>query len=119
METEGSSPYTQEPATCPYPEPDQSIYQSTCFNKSEDLSLYCKTFLSLEDQTSRRQSVTRWVELRQVQDGSQAGSNNAVVLCSEIILISLGDQQGHSALGITFLYILYFRTRIWTAKKYK
>jgi hypothetical protein len=24
METEGSSPYTQEPATCPYPEPDWS-----------------------------------------------------------------------------------------------
>jgi hypothetical protein len=24
MEPEGSSPYTQEPATCPYPEPDQS-----------------------------------------------------------------------------------------------
>jgi hypothetical protein len=23
MEPEGSSPYTQEPATCPYPEPDQ------------------------------------------------------------------------------------------------
>jgi hypothetical protein len=23
MELEGSSPYTQEPATCPYPEPDQ------------------------------------------------------------------------------------------------
>jgi hypothetical protein len=25
MEPEGSSPYTQEPATCPYPQPDQSI----------------------------------------------------------------------------------------------
>jgi hypothetical protein len=24
METECSSPYTQEPDTCPYPEPDQS-----------------------------------------------------------------------------------------------
>ena len=24
MEPEGSSPYTQKPATCPYPEPDQS-----------------------------------------------------------------------------------------------
>jgi hypothetical protein len=24
MEPEGSSPYTQEPATCPYPKPDQS-----------------------------------------------------------------------------------------------
>jgi hypothetical protein len=24
MEPEGSWPYTQEPATCPYPEPDQS-----------------------------------------------------------------------------------------------
>jgi hypothetical protein len=24
MEPEGSSPYTEEPATCPYPEPDQS-----------------------------------------------------------------------------------------------
>jgi hypothetical protein len=24
MEPEGSSPYTQEPTTCPYPEPDQS-----------------------------------------------------------------------------------------------
>jgi hypothetical protein len=24
MEPEGSSPYTQEPATCPYSEPDQS-----------------------------------------------------------------------------------------------
>jgi hypothetical protein len=24
MEPEGSSPYTQVPATCPYPEPDQS-----------------------------------------------------------------------------------------------
>jgi hypothetical protein len=24
MEPEGSSPYTQEPATYPYPEPDQS-----------------------------------------------------------------------------------------------
>jgi hypothetical protein len=24
MEHEGSSTYTQEPATCPYPEPDQS-----------------------------------------------------------------------------------------------
>jgi hypothetical protein len=24
MEPEGSSPYTQQPATCPYPEPDQS-----------------------------------------------------------------------------------------------
>jgi hypothetical protein len=24
MEPEGSSQYTQEPATCPYPEPDQS-----------------------------------------------------------------------------------------------
>ena len=24
METEGSSPYTQEPDTCPYPDPDQS-----------------------------------------------------------------------------------------------
>jgi hypothetical protein len=24
MEPEGSSPYTQEAATCPYPEPDQS-----------------------------------------------------------------------------------------------
>jgi hypothetical protein len=24
MEPEGSLPYTQEPATCPYPEPDQS-----------------------------------------------------------------------------------------------
>jgi hypothetical protein len=24
MESEGSSPYTQEPATCPYPESDQS-----------------------------------------------------------------------------------------------
>jgi hypothetical protein len=24
MKPEGSSPYTQEPATCPYPEPDQS-----------------------------------------------------------------------------------------------
>jgi hypothetical protein len=24
MEPEGSSPYTQEPASCPYPEPDQS-----------------------------------------------------------------------------------------------
>jgi hypothetical protein len=24
MEPEGSSPYTQEPATSPYPEPDQS-----------------------------------------------------------------------------------------------
>jgi hypothetical protein len=23
MEPQGSSPYTQEPATCPYPEPDQ------------------------------------------------------------------------------------------------
>jgi hypothetical protein len=23
MEPEGSLPYTQEPATCPYPEPDQ------------------------------------------------------------------------------------------------
>jgi hypothetical protein len=23
MEPEGSSPYTQEPATCPYPEPDE------------------------------------------------------------------------------------------------
>jgi hypothetical protein len=23
MEPEGSSPYTQEPTTCPYPEPDQ------------------------------------------------------------------------------------------------
>jgi hypothetical protein len=23
MEPEGSSPYTQEPATCPYPEPHQ------------------------------------------------------------------------------------------------
>jgi hypothetical protein len=23
MEPEGSSPYTQEPVTCPYPEPDQ------------------------------------------------------------------------------------------------
>jgi hypothetical protein len=24
MEFEGSSPYTQQPATCPYPEPDHS-----------------------------------------------------------------------------------------------
>jgi hypothetical protein len=24
MEPKGSSPYTQEPATCPYPQPDQS-----------------------------------------------------------------------------------------------
>jgi hypothetical protein len=24
MEPEGPSPYTQQPATCPYPEPDQS-----------------------------------------------------------------------------------------------
>jgi hypothetical protein len=24
MEPEGTSPYTREPATCPYPEPDQS-----------------------------------------------------------------------------------------------
>jgi hypothetical protein len=24
MEPEGSSSYTQDPATCPYPEPDQS-----------------------------------------------------------------------------------------------
>jgi hypothetical protein len=24
MEPEGSSPYTQQPATCPYPEPDWS-----------------------------------------------------------------------------------------------
>jgi hypothetical protein len=24
MKPEGSSPYTQEPTTCPYPEPDQS-----------------------------------------------------------------------------------------------
>jgi hypothetical protein len=24
MEPEGSSPYTQEPVTCPYPEPDWS-----------------------------------------------------------------------------------------------
>jgi hypothetical protein len=24
MESESSSPYTQEPATCPYPEPDKS-----------------------------------------------------------------------------------------------
>jgi hypothetical protein len=24
MEPEGSSPYTQEPAICPYPEPDRS-----------------------------------------------------------------------------------------------
>ena len=24
MEPEGSLPYSQEPATCPYPEPDQS-----------------------------------------------------------------------------------------------
>jgi hypothetical protein len=24
MEPKGSSPYTQQPATCPYPEPDQS-----------------------------------------------------------------------------------------------
>jgi hypothetical protein len=24
MESEGSSPYSQEPATCPYPEPDWS-----------------------------------------------------------------------------------------------
>jgi hypothetical protein len=24
MESDGSSPYTQEPATCPYSEPDQS-----------------------------------------------------------------------------------------------
>jgi hypothetical protein len=28
MEPEGSSPYTQEPATCPYPEPDQSSLRS-------------------------------------------------------------------------------------------
>jgi hypothetical protein len=28
MEPEGSSPYTQEPAICPYPEPDQSSYLS-------------------------------------------------------------------------------------------
>ena len=27
MEPEGSSPYTQEPATCPYPELDQSSQQ--------------------------------------------------------------------------------------------
>jgi hypothetical protein len=25
MEPEGSSPYSQEPATCPYPEPDEPI----------------------------------------------------------------------------------------------
>jgi hypothetical protein len=24
MEPEGSAPYTQEPATCPYPKPDRS-----------------------------------------------------------------------------------------------
>ena len=24
METEGSSPYSQKPVTCPYPKPDQS-----------------------------------------------------------------------------------------------
>jgi hypothetical protein len=29
MEPEGSSPYTQEPATCPYPEPDQSSLPPT------------------------------------------------------------------------------------------
>jgi hypothetical protein len=29
MEPEGSSPYTQEPATCPYPEPDQSSLRPT------------------------------------------------------------------------------------------
>jgi hypothetical protein len=28
MEPEGSSPYKQEPATCPYPEPDQSSLRS-------------------------------------------------------------------------------------------
>jgi hypothetical protein len=28
MEPEGSSPHTQEPATCPYPEPDQSSLRS-------------------------------------------------------------------------------------------
>jgi hypothetical protein len=30
MEQEGSSPYKQKPATCPYPEPDQpSLYPHT------------------------------------------------------------------------------------------
>jgi hypothetical protein len=29
MEPEGSSPYTQEPATRPYPEPDQSSLRPT------------------------------------------------------------------------------------------
>jgi hypothetical protein len=43
MEPEGSSPHTQEPATCPYPEPDQpslrphtqpleELYINTCLN---------------------------------------------------------------------------------------
>jgi hypothetical protein len=26
MEPEGSSPYSQQPATCPYPEPDRSSH---------------------------------------------------------------------------------------------
>jgi len=26
MEPEGSSPYPQEPATCPYPDPDQAVH---------------------------------------------------------------------------------------------
>jgi hypothetical protein len=29
MEPEGSSPYTQQPATCPYPEPDQFSMRSS------------------------------------------------------------------------------------------
>ena len=28
MEPEGLSPHSQEPATCPYPEPDRSILRS-------------------------------------------------------------------------------------------
>jgi hypothetical protein len=32
MEPEGSSPYTQQPATCPYPEPDQPSLKQNLSN---------------------------------------------------------------------------------------
>jgi hypothetical protein len=45
MEPEGSLPYSQEPATCPYPEPYQSSPSPHPMNIHIDLNLFSHEIL--------------------------------------------------------------------------
>jgi hypothetical protein len=55
MEPKGSSPYTQEPATCPYPEPHQS---SLRLKKALQIVNLCQVVSATAQSTLHRNPIS-------------------------------------------------------------